>query len=530
MDATLLPEGYMFGSEGLSFNGETISNFMVRPVMLYHRQGEPFPFACDLDIYMGDTAVSRPHVLLKELSDDWWKEPPPGCWYNLGKRQPSKHLKAVFQRCFKYAPRSEVLQPEQIGWSALPSGRMAYVTGSSVIGAPSDSAAIWPPVHSSALVLETEVDCPLEAAIQYFRDLFNLVPGVTDVLLAYTLSSFLSPIFRKAGLLSRFPVILEGASESKKTTLACLTCGVFTRESNPHSCVIGLISTRHALELRAGLMRHCTLIVDDLFPDGGRTQQEKALELIRTLANQDAREKSAGNALVSNTIDCGVVMTAEFFPACERSTRTRCLRLKLQRPISNNELYPLQQNKARLGNVYEEFIKQVADRYTELIQKTTNDFNSYRSSRAQDNAPSVESERLAEIGFLLYEALEIFMMIFPQPDGDLLMESFQKRLNRQIRWQLSSQAAPNLYDITAEIPMLRRRHPEYFQDHHGCWCIEPDALCAILHSRFGAYTPDRAHIIKLLRDRGALLMDESGVATKKIKGRRYLHILPHSFQ
>ena len=39
---------------------------------------------------------------------------------------------------------------------------------------------------------------------------------------------------------------------------------------------------------------------------------------------------------------------------------------------------------------------------------------------------------------------------------------------------------------------------------------------------------DRLSVTSLLRRKGALLMDKSGVATKKVKGCRLLHIIPEN--
>ena len=468
-------------------------------------------------------------MLLRDLSKEWWKNPPPGCWYAPNQRRPAQILEAIFQNFFQETPVVEVIQAEKIGWLDLPSGKSVYITGDNVIGVLAAGENIWPPEHTEDLVFEREADCTLNDGLSYFWNLYNLFPGLTDILLTYTLSSFLSPIFRKAGLVSRFPIILEGPTEAKKTTLACLTCGAFRRQSNLHSCVAGLTSTRNALELRAGEMRHATLVIDDLFPDGGYAQQKKALNLIRDLANQDVREAKSGKSVVGTKMDCGVVITAEFFPDCEQSTRTRCLRLKLQGPIPNNAIYPFQQTPARLTLIFEEFIKRVAEQYNALVDKITSDFNDYRSRRSRDNSRAVTSERLAEIGFFLYETLNVLLSIFPRKGCEDILSQFQDHVNGWLTWQLSPSAVPNLRKdvaIAAAIPRLYRKYPHAFKKHCGCWCIGLDNLCILLRSELMNETIDQLSVTSLLRQKGALLMDKSGVATKKVKGCRLLHIIP----
>ncbi len=526
MELPKLPSGYKYEANCLYRDGEAISNFIVCPSILYRRQGESFPFACDLDIYQGGEIKRIPRTLLNSLTDNWWKNPLPGCWYNPEKRRAAKYLRVIFQNCFQEVSTIDVIQATEIGWLTLPSGDKVYVTGSEVIGEKPDGCTIWLPSTPEKWVFETAPDCSDEMAMQYFWDLFSLMPGITDILLVYSFSSFLFPIFQSAGLRSRFPIILEGATGSKKTTLACLTCGAFARQTNPRSCVVGLTSTHCALEMRAEQMRHCTLIVDDLFPDGGRTQQEKALKLIRDLFNQDIRETKSGHALAGSKMECGIVITAEFFPVCGVSTRTRCLRLKLQAPVANSMLQPFQEKAAYLSNAFLESIRRVASQYDALIAKITADFETYRRRRSAENAPAIQSERLAEIGFFLFESLDVLLSIFPQEDSNSILAGFQRRLNNWLDWQLSPEAAPDFRDVIFEIPSIQRQYSGYFKYHHGCWCIQPDELCALLCNRFENYSLDRAYIIKLLRERGALMMDESGAATKKIGHQRYLHIIP----
>lgn len=525
--ASDFPSGYRIEPSGLYLDGEPISNFIVCPTALYCRQGDNLPFACDLEISQEKGVQRRKHVPLKQLTEAWWRVPPSGCYYNPFAKHPHKKLQALFQHFYSLLSPQAVILAAEIGWLSLPSGRTVYVTGSEIIGSHPDEETIWLPDQLEEFVIEREPGVSTEDALGYFWKLFTLMPGITDVLLVYTLASFLSPMFSAAGIIPRFPLILEGPTEAKKTTLACLACGVFSRISNPRACVVGLTSTKCALELRAGQMRHCTLIVDDLFPDGGRSQQEKALNLIRDLANQDVREVRSGNTLTGSRMDCGVVITAEFFPVCNRSTRTRCLRLKLQDPVPNSMLRPFQTRPSLLGTVFKEFLRRVSAQYDGFCTMIESDFHSYRAQRGRPDAPATRSERLAEIGFYLSEALDVLLAVFPRADRDDVMREFQERLNCWLDWQLSPEAAPDLRDMTAVIPELSREYPDFFFCHRGCLCVSPDDLCGLLRHRFGDQTIDRDFIIRLLRERNALQMDKSGAATKKIAGRRYLCLLPH---
>jgi hypothetical protein len=231
--------------------------------------------------------------------------------------------------------------------------------------------------------------------------------------------------------------------------------------------------------------------------------------------------------LAGNRIDCGVVLTAEFFPVCGKSTRTRCLRLKLYNPVPNALIQPFQERSELLGNVFAEFLRRTARIYPEIVDSVAEDFWGYRNQRAAEDAPVIRSERLAEIGFSLCETLDVVLKVFPRDTADEVMSGFQGRVNKWINWQLSPEAAPELRDLVAVIPDLHNRYPGYFKNHHRCWCITPDTLCELLRQRFKDPTLPRETVITLLRERGAIQMDKSKAATKKIKGVRYLWLIPN---
>lgn len=138
-------------------------------------------------------------------------------------------------------------------------------------------------------------------------------------------------------------------------------------------------------------------------------------------------------------LECGVVITAEAFPKCEKSTRTRCLRLKLSEPIHNSLLAPLQEHPELLGNVLEHFIVHIAGHFDEIVHQIEEDFRTYRESRANPDAHPVSSERLYVIGFVLYTALKIFLENCELDSSQVseTLANFNKRLGRCIDWQLS---------------------------------------------------------------------------------------------
>ena len=409
----------------------------------------------------------------------------------------------------------------------LPDGRHAYVSGSGIIDKDGlhEDETVW--ISESIRPWKIEVKgVGVDDVIEHFWRIYHALPDYSDILIVYTLLSLLVPLYQEAHVDSRFPLVLEGQTESKKTTLACLTSAVYNRNSSPRSCVETLMSTLYAIERRGAELRHGVLVVDDLFPDGGASQRAKALRLIRDVANGLPREAREGSSIAGERLECGIILTAESFPSCELSTRTRCLRLVLKRRIKNSAIAPLQQDAELLGDVFLTFIQRVSKSYPKLVKKISQDFDVYRQSRAMARAPSVPSERLAEIGGVLYEALDVFLELFPQSGRTSILDSFQRSINRWIGWQLSSEAAPNTLNISALIRAVHARYPKKFKEHQGCWCIMPEDLCVLIQEGYRV-TTTASEIIKMLRNRNALLIGRDNASTKKINGgKRYLHIIP----
>lgn len=521
-----LPSGYHFDEKGLTKGneGNIIANFYLKPVTAYCRADESLPSFCDISVVQGERCIPfKSRVPLSELTRAWWKTPPPGCCYEPGARAPYRHMEALFQTLLGSIEPVTIYQPDTLGWNILPTGEHIYVTGGAAIGADGyiSEDRIWVSGELGRYQLETLPSASEKDASQYFWYLYRMMPGITDILLANAFAAILFPCFKEAGVESRFPIILEGPSEAKKTTLARLTGCLYNRKSNLRSCVATLTSTNRALEKRGIELRHTVVVFDDLFPDGGNALEQKALELIRNIANQIPRQARSGKLLEGSTMECGAVITAEAFPNCERSTRTRCLRLVLSKPVPNHLLLPFQEQPELLGNVFQSFIRRTAKKFEETAQQIAEDFQRYREQRAKPGADPVSSERLYEIGFVLYTALKVFLSQEYGQNSSKTEETlriFQDYLNGWIGWQLSSQAVPGRGRLISTTAGLVKQWPQKFFRRSGYVCIPPRHLCSLLQQCSGDRTISVPDIISQLRSEGFLSIDKSGAATKKVKG------------
>lgn len=521
-----LPTGYRFDERGLVWGtgARVVANFFLEPVKAYCYPGNTLPSFCDIAVVQGGRHIPlKNRVELSKLTAAWWKKPPPGCCYAPEARAPHRKMAALFHELLGRLEAVTIYQPATLGWDILPTGEHVYVTGGGAIGAdgylPKDQ--VWIPSTMARYQLETLPSAPEEDAAEYFWRLYRVLPGITDILLANTLAAVLFPCFKEAGIESRFPLVLEGPSEAKKTTLACLAGSLYNRKSDLRGSVATLTSTNRALERRGVELRHTTVVFDDLFPDGGGALEQKALSLIRNIANQVPRESCSGKALEGSAMECGAIITAEAFPNCERSTRTRCLRLALSGPVPNCLLLPIQERPELLGNAFQAFIMRTAGNFEKITRQITEDFQAYRKRRAQPEALPAASERLYEIGFVLYTALKVYFSQKYGPDSTKMKEEladFQKRLNQWIAWQLSPQAVPDRRRMIAAIAELVKQRPHEFLSRSGYVCIPLSRLCSLLQDFCGDETISKPDITRQLRAENLLSMDKCDVATKKIKG------------
>ena len=536
MERLNLPCGYYMDDHGLHLpkDDSVLSNFILIPETVYYRGEDVSPFACRLACmkYDGSKVTVAPRKKLAELTNSFWRTPPPGCWYAPDQSSPHRHLRLIFNELIGQFSVYHVTEPDRLGWLELTSGEHVYVTGGEVIGLPEEQQdAFWIADELSEFRLEQLPGYSIEEALDYFRRLFTLVPGVTDVLLANLLASILFPIFQDAGITTWFSVMLQGSSESKKTTLAKLTCCMYQRlSSHQNSCLLSLCSTSGALRKRSAQMRHCTVVYDDLFPDASSALTRKSLVLLREQANQTPREVVSGCRTVGDRRESGLVFTVENFPACMRSTSTRFLRVMLDAPVPNQLLAPIQAAPDLLGNFLHEFILRISHSYDQIQRDISSRFRSYIQSRADENACQVGSERVQQIGFILHTsvavALNLFQDLLPYSSMGAL-ESFRKNMGPLL--QVSSRGGGGQF--TTVIPYLHRMYPRYFFTMGRCWCISPTDLCTLLKTHFQDPTISEKAILTQLNACDALSKDRSNASTKKVTGHgRCLFIIPENLR
>lgn len=520
-----LPPGYHLDEYGLlQADGRVIANFFLLPQTAYRCEGNTLPSFCDVSVVRdGKLIPFQSRLDLTGLTPAWWKCPPPGCYFAPGARAPHRHMERLFQTLLGRVEPVTIFRPASLGWEILPTGEHIYVTGSGAIGAEGyfPENRVWIPSEMSRFRLETLSSASKDDMAQYFWNLYRAIPGVTDILLANSFAAILFPCFKAAGVESRFPIILEGPSEAKKTTLACLTSCLYNRKDDLRGNVTTLTSTNRALERRGIEFRHTVMVFDDLFPDGGSALEQKALVLIRDIANQIPRQSCSGKSLDGALMECGAVITAEEFPNCGRSTRTRCLRLPLRESVPNGLILPLQERPELLGNVFQAFIMRTAGNLEGVTQQIEEDFHEYRKNRSQPGTSPANSERLYEIGFVLYTALQVYFSQEYGPDSSIVGEElsrFQNRLNACIAWQLSPQAAPGRGWLISATAGLYRKFPKEFFYRSGYICIPPRHLCGLLQQFCHDRTISESDIIRQLRSEQLLSTDKSGASTKKIKG------------
>lgn len=186
-------KNYRFNGENLfeENSNQPISNFYLSPSRVYRLNDDSLPSFADIEIVRSTGSVPLcQRTALSELTPSWWKKPPVGCVYYPGVRGAAQHLQTLFYLLLGQIEPVAIFQPSRLGWTRLPSGKPIYITGREGIGANGFLSPdfVWIPSELEIYQLEQFSKASLADALNYFWQLFQAIPGITDILVVNALS------------------------------------------------------------------------------------------------------------------------------------------------------------------------------------------------------------------------------------------------------------------------------------------------------------------------------------------------------
>ena len=397
-----LPAPFAFGRNGLTYDGQMISNYC--------------PVVVTVKIYVnGDKP--EPHVVLKAILKDGTETPEIII--------PLRDLKALDiqtdldYRCCDVTDKSrffvhrlirnlaaqqqavEVYRANTLGFFHY-NGRVAYNAGSRLLG----DLGVKVELNTQGYNFCPPDDVPDEQLAAHIRAIIQLKPQVTAPIFAYFILGILRDLFREAGVPIKFCMFLHGKQQSMKTTLATYLCSLYDRHLDVEQHLHNLTATEAKLHEVLHIEKDMTAIIDDLNLDDSkrkeREQEAKISGLIRAAANDVGRETLRNQ----KSINAQLLLCGEYLLR-NTSTNNRLLILHLEQGmIDKQKLLEIQRDATLLTAFAEQFITWVLDHYQTLCRLIRTQYDSIMELRA---GGIFYQERLNRSGAIISIAFGIFL-------------------------------------------------------------------------------------------------------------------------
>jgi len=437
---------------------------------------------------------------------------------------------------------------EHTGWVMFNDVK-AYLAGNKLItlsGIASPTTYQFPN-ELNKLNLEVDDTLDIKDTAKYMKNLLDLSPGVSDILVANLLSGLLRSLFVEASIPPKFTCYLVGQPQSKKTSIACHINSIYNRSENSEYALINLLSSSSAVHNSINLWHDSCFIVDDLYESANghemTTREERLGQVIRTVGNNSAKVTMRGKEPYNAPPNCNVVCTAEYLiPGY--STLSRCVVIHINNPISNELLFESQKNPKALSTFVYHFIRWCCGKYNELISLISSQYNTYLEKRSHR---IVLNERQYEARFILNTSIKILLQYFidNQIFNDISIRAMQIKFRRSYKELLLHQEEDMKQNERSngenrfskfiaylyENNMIELEKKKKNLDNDSLGIIYKDNLCLsstyILSSsrdyfKDGSITINK--IITELKQNCLLDLDKSNKSTKKVNGIRLLHI------
>lgn len=237
-----------------------------------------------------------------------------------------------------------------------------------------------------------------------FVEMMRITPNtwVGSIILLYTVMSFSRELYKRAGLLPKFILFLNGPRGSFKTQLALLLTQIERSDSPEYS----LKAKSAALEAGFRKYKDAVMLIDDLAPTqelSDRKALQSNLELI-VRSYGDATGKKRNYDFMDENFDVeqyeaegGAIITGEYTTGCE-SSLSRCLFLPLKREeVDVSLLTRLQNDKRRLSTFMLGFLNYLSRKSGDVISFIHDRGNRYRSNLAGRYSNPRYSEYYAQL-------------------------------------------------------------------------------------------------------------------------------------
>ncbi len=437
----------------------------------------------------------------------------------------------------------------QLGWSRGVYGNPVYVFGNRCVGG-ERNARIDPSLKD--YVIQVDEEAP-EEMLDCFVDLWINAPPEAKITIIYSLTSLIRELYKEGGVPVNFVLYLLGEQQSRKTTLAELTCNLYCRDAD--MCFSTRTAERTSIAAAEKLItqfKDTTLILDDISITGDKKYKQKQEELVervtRMIGNRAPKSSSTINGVYEWKPNASVVFTGEYLPCFSESTLSRMLILEIDHPVDSGWLTKFAGNSCMYSTVAYLFIEWMQMRYAKCVDTIRQNFKAYRRSR-QNEVPF--QERIQEHAFIMqntYGFMRQFLTdrgyLYRISDSDLNMAHILRDiLERQVEIMDEFSLKDADHDFCYALAKLYmknelaiaedysgplgydKKSDDGFRKDKKIICFSAAKLCRIMQEYFKDTSINIRSMTKQLRNNRFLEIDRSDRSTKKVRGDRYLHVI-----
>ena len=360
---------------------------------------------------------------------------------NVNQSRAGLHMANAIRKQAVSAEHREITRLDRLGWHNI-SGTHVYCAGSEVITGDSagDRFRVDNALRNSyRFVYDDTADA--EACWRYIKQMMDIQPGVTDVIVLTGLLGILRQLFLDAGIPVQLVLYVFGKTQSQKTTFVKLATMLYDRDrvnSDNLSGCMRVTSTPAALHNAADECKDTAFLLDDLCAEEDtpdyRKEQAAAYKLLRSAA--DGEPPSTAHQY--RKFNCQLIITAEkeFFQ--KPSDRGRILEVPISEPLAQNGLLSeIQKTPLLYASFCRHFIAYLCENYEERVKVLQYQYESFRGS---GNGRFSKYCRYADAYFTLTETARILLAFaseigaVPQEAAKSLIEYYMQMLQKLVNW------------------------------------------------------------------------------------------------
>ena len=516
----------------LIFNGEAVANFVPQVVNIFRdaaRGATSPPVALRVSFMIrGHTQRKSVDINYAHLDKFNFEAEFPGCVCSNSKGNSTRKLVVRYIR----EQIGQMLNTEAGGTYYADSGwyvqleELRYVIGDQAIGPPmTEEFLIAPAVSRISLCYNSNLTS-CESAEMLVRAL-SRHPNVTLPVFASTVFGSLRSVLRKEGLPAACILYISGNQGFGKTRTAKTFSALYHDDDGRLADVYDARSTEAAMRDALVNARDRIVLFDDVCKSTDARNQTARRNLAATLARAAANEvpitRMCGK--IAEVVECraSLVITGEF-PLETASDLTRCVMVNIDRQLTGGD----DTDRIVVASALAGYLQWFAEHSNQELDRLRTEYRDFkakeRSHREERLQISLWELSWAFSSFLRFAvSIEaISQRVVEQMDASLTV-TLGKIFNTTLA-KLDKQKLRSLDTITTLIQAgIRGRGFPWFE-HNGCLCVRSHDLTAYVAQVSDNPSLGVNEVTAKLREKGLLLMDETGKSTRKVNGIRVLTI------